>query len=129
MYPRSVLQKTPKNRTFAGMNFLWKHKYLFKKSLVLAMVSLFLWANYGVHYTSLHQHHEVEHSEKEQGKAANDCSVCLFQTLIYEPSVQTFFNLSEIKIQDVYSVPFYKASAFLSDAYSISFLRGPPIRF
>lgn len=99
----------------------------FKKFVAICFACLFLWANYAVNYTSLHQHEEEHHhcidkthSEEE------DCLVCDFQALVYEPLNQTFFYIPECFAEENFAPIFCDViSSELDTYYSIS-QRGPP---
>lgn len=124
-------EKPTKILIFAQMKLLWKHSGLFRKTLAYALVGLFLWANYGISHTSLHQHEHTEHHHDEDGSHKHlphgeDCLVCDFQSLVYTPLVQVFTNISEHQPKSVYSIPFHRVIASLFGVYHISFLRGPP---
>ena len=99
----------------------------FKKFVAICFACLFLWANYAVNYTSLHQHEEEHHHCTDKTHSEEeDCLVCDFQALMYEPLHQTFFNIPECFAEENFAPIFYNViSSELDTYYSIS-QRGPP---
>lgn len=98
-----------------------------KKFLAVSFACLFLWANYAVNYTSLHQHEEEHHHCTDKTHSEEeDCLVCDFQALMYEPLHQTFFGIQEKIVHKNFSPSFhYSYSEGVDTYYSIS-QRGPP---
>ena len=116
--------------TFAPMKLLWKHSSVLRKSIGYALLGLFLWANYGIGYTAIHQHdHTHQHDEDashEHNSHGEDCLICDFQSLVYTPLIQEFANIEERFYCDIYSIPIHRELYSLFGIYDVYFLRGPP---
>lgn len=102
---------------------------LLAKIMTILVLGWFLFANYGIHFTALHTHHDNSDDKEHQHKSTEEhnCLVCYFQLVIYEPLLQTFFN-TEYRLYntDEYIQPFHREGVKNIKLYSSHFLRGPP---
>lgn len=101
------------------------------KMMAMLMLGWFLFANYGIHFTTLHSHHEEgggkEHSHKHHKE--HDCLICDFQLAFYDPLQQTSFNINNKLSDNLFCIdPFYQDSFKLTEVHYTLSLRGPPSR-
>lgn len=104
------------------------HTKTFKTLITTLFLGLFLFANYGVNYTGLHQHeHHFSNENEKFPNAHTDCYICDFQGLSYEPLVADEFQWIKNIISDEVSVSEYLDSHIISEYYNTIQQRGPPI--
>ncbi len=106
---------------------------------IYAVLGLFLFSNYFVNYTELHQHHRGENhveaihhvhdfskQNHESIEETNDCSICDFQCLVYHPLVQEYSFTEQNVKKSFSSVEQHYISQLLTGAELSFQQRGPP---
>lgn len=103
-----------------------RHKNI-KNLIVVLLLGLFLWSNYGINFT--HHHHKKTHltDSKKVGEDTNDCLVCSFQGQFYEPLTQKDFEIKQYFL-DKSSTLFFESEIILTlEFISAIQQRGPPV--
>lgn len=100
------------------------------KIMTVFILGWFLFANYGIHFTTLHTHHHESDKEKHQSESSKEhnCLVCDFQLAIYEPLHQTSFSIEQKFSDNIFYIqPFRNENYKIIGFYHILSLRGPPV--
>lgn len=103
------------------------HTKTFRTLIATLFLGLFLFANYGVNATGLHQHeHHSSNEDEKSHNAHTDCYICDFQGLSYEPLTQKIDFITQNTFEDYPPIVVYFVSHFISEQITAIQQRGPP---
>ncbi|MDO4763601.1 MAG: hypothetical protein Q4A00_04400 [Flavobacteriaceae bacterium] len=91
-------------------------------------MSVFLFSNYAVNITH-HHHDEIDITKKNAENKEQNCFICHFQGLLYEPLVQQDFAISHLQEEGIVFIRKSNSLFVLSEFFRSVWLRGPPVYF
>lgn len=103
------------------------HKNKITTLIASMLLGLFLFTNFGVNFTELHQHEN--HFAKENSKSNfshPDCYICDFQGLFYDNPTPNDFQILQHNIETRLSILYHPVSLYFTEYYNAIQQRGPP---
>lgn len=103
------------------------NKGKFKNLIVSVLLGIFLFSNIGINFVHQHYHEEYIVGSDKNVSGNDNCIVCHFQGMSYEPLTQGKIEFKQISFIETYQISSEIVSISLSDFYASVQQRGPPM--